>query len=179
MPTFAFTTGRLMLAIALLMVAPLAWGQRQAPEPELKAAILANMLLFVDWPAQGTRSAQHLKLCYLDVGPVSVALSRLDGTLLKGKPLQVLQVDAAQVGSCHALYVSPDQLAEIPRAAAVARAHGVFLMGDLPGNLQRGVMLNLELDRGRVVFDIDLRSVRQAGLAVSSKALRLARQVQE
>ena len=37
----------------------------------------------------------------------------------------------------------------------------------------------VKLDRGRVVFDIDLRSVRQAGLAVSSKALRLARQVQE
>lgn len=175
----ALTNARSLLAMTLLMVAPFAWGQRQAAETELKAAIFANMLLFVDWPAQGAQSPQRLRLCYLDVSPLSVALARLDGTLLKGKPLQVLRVDAAQVGSCHALYVSPSDSADVPRVAAVALASGVFLMGDAPGNLQRGVMLNLELDRGRVVFDIDLRSARQAGLAVSSKALRLARQVQE
>lgn len=40
-------------------------------------------------------------------------------------------------------------------------------------------MLNLELISGRVVFDIDLRSAQRKGLKVSSKALRLARQVIE
>jgi hypothetical protein len=40
-------------------------------------------------------------------------------------------------------------------------------------------MLNLDLAGGRVVFDIDLRSAQKAGLQISSKALRLARQVIE
>lgn len=179
MPTSVLAPGRALLAMVLLAVAPLVWAQRQAPEPELKAAILANMLLFVDWPAPGLQSPQRLTLCYLDAGPVSSALSRLDGTLLKGKPLQVLRVDAKDAGICHALYVSPAESTEVARVALSARTGGVLLMGDSPGYLQRGVMLNLELAGGRVVFDIDLRSARLAGLAVSSKALRLARQVLE
>jgi hypothetical protein len=55
----------------------------------------------------------------------------------------------------------------------------MLLVGDSPGDQQRGVMLNLEIEGGRVVFDIDLRAARQAGLAVSSKVLRLARHVIE
>lgn len=179
MPIHVFPFVRILLTAGLLAAAPLVWGQRQAPEPELKAAILANMLLFVDWPTQGGQSPQRLTLCYLDAGPVSSALARLDGTLLKGKPLQVLHVDVAAVGGCHALYLSPAEAADVPRVVSSARAGGVLLMGDSPGYLQRGVMLNLELAGGRVVFDIDLRSTRQAGLVVSSKALRLARQVLE
>jgi hypothetical protein len=59
------------------------------------------------------------------------------------------------------------------------RSSGVLFIGDSPGYVQRGVMLNLEVDEGRVVFDIDLHSVREAGLMLSSKVLRLARKVVE
>ena len=58
------------------------------------------------------------------------------------------------------------------------RDSGVLLAGDSAGDLQRGVMLNLATEDGRIVFDIDLQAVRQAGLVLSSKVLRLARQVQ-
>lgn len=175
----AFVPWRKLFALGLLVLAPLAQAQRQAPEPELKAAILANMLLFVDWPAQGVQAPNRLTVCYLDAGPVAVALDQLNGKVLKGKPLNVVRVDPAMIGGCHALYVSPLDVANLPRVVSNLRASGILLVGDSPGFLQRGVMLNLEIDGGRVVFDIDLRSVRQAGLTVSSKVLRLARQVLE
>lgn len=175
----AFATWRKFVALGLLVIAPLALAQRQAPEPELKAAILANMLLFVDWPAQGAQAPNRLTVCYLDAGPVAAALLQLDGKVLKGKPLHVVRVDAATISGCHALYVSPLDAASLPLVAPNLRASGVLLVGDSPGYLQRGVMLNLEIDGGRVAFDIDLRSIRHAGLSVSSKVLRLARQVVE
>ena len=40
-------------------------------------------------------------------------------------------------------------------------------------------MVNLEQVGGRVVFDINLRSLKASGLKLSSKALRLARVVIE
>lgn len=175
----AFATWRKLIALGLLVMAPLALAQRQAPEPELKAAILVNMLLFVDWPTQGRQAPNSLNVCYLDGGPVAAALAQLDGKVLKGKPLQVVQVDVATIGGCHALYVSPVDAASLPRLVPKLRASGILLVGDSPGYLQHGVMLNLEIADGRVVFDIDLRPVRQAGLTVSSKVLRLARQVLE
>lgn len=170
---------RTVCTTLLLLLAPHAAAQMQAPEPELKAAILANMLLFVDWPAQAAQAGDRLLLCYLADSPVAGALAQLDGRLIKGKPLQVLRADPATATNCHALYFSPGDDGALSKAAPGLRAAGVLLTGDSPGYLQRGVMLNLELVGGRVAFDIDLRSTRQAGLAVSSKVLRLARLVVE
>jgi hypothetical protein len=176
----AFANWRKFIALGLLLVmASLALAQRQAPEPELKAAILANMLLFVDWPAQGAQAPNRLTVCYLDAGPVAAALAQLDGKVFKGKPLHVVRVDAATISVCHALYVSPLDAASLPLVVPNLRTSGILLVGDSPGYWQRGVMLNLAIDGGRIVFDIDLRAVRQAGLSMSSKVLRLARQVLE
>ncbi len=170
---------RTLLALLLLALTPLAHAQRQAPEPELKAAILVNMLLFVDWPPPGGRSPDRLTVCYLAASPVATALAQLGGKLLKGRPLQVVRADAATLGECQVLYLSPTDATGLPRPASSQPASGMLLVGDSPGYLQRGVMLNLEIEGGRVVFDIDLRSARLAGLTVSSKVLRLARHVTE
>lgn len=170
---------RAALALVLLALTPVVHAQRQAPEPELKAAILVNMLLFVDWPTPAGRSPDRLTVCYLAAGPVATALEQLGGKLLKGLPLQVVRADAAALGECRVLYLSPAEATGLPNIVSSLPASGILLVGDSPGYLQRGVMLNLEIEGGRVVFDIDLRAARQAGLAVSSKVLRLARHVTE
>lgn len=170
---------RTLLALLLLALTLLAHAQRQASEPDLKAAILVNMLLFVDWPTPAGRVPDRLTVCYLAAGPVAAALEQLGGKLLKGRPLQVMRADAAALEECHVLYLSPTDVMGLPRIASSLSASGILLVGDSPGYLQRGVMLNLEIDGGRVVFDINLRSARQAGLTVSSKVLRLARHVTE
>ena len=40
-------------------------------------------------------------------------------------------------------------------------------------------MLNLQVDGGRIVFDIGLGALRRQGLDISAKVLRLARYVKE
>jgi len=170
---------RRVLLLLWLALSPLAQAQPQAPEAELKAAILVNMLLFVDWPTQASQPTDRLTLCYLETGPVATVLNQLNGKILKGKPLQVQQVTATSAAGCHALYLSPGDNAALTRVVTSFRTSGVLFIGDSPGYLQRGVMINLEVDNGHMVFDIDLRSARQAGLTMSSKALRLARKVVE
>lgn len=170
---------RMPLALLLLVLAPFAWAQKQAPEAELKAAILTNVLLFVDWPNQSAPAADRLKLCYLTVGPVSTALAQFDGKLIKARPLQIVRVDTSGTTGCNALYVSPLDADSLPRLLAASRNGGFLLVGDVPGAPPRGVMVNMDVDNGRIVFDVDLLSIRQAGLVLSSKVLRLARQVQE
>lgn len=170
---------RLILLSALLAFSPLVQAQQQAPESELKAAILVNMLLFVDWPTQASQPTDRLTLCYLDSGPVAMVLDHLNGKAIKGKSLQVMRVNVNMVTGCHALYVSPNDSTALARVIPSLRTSGVLLLGDSPGYLQRGVMINLDVDDGRIVFDVDLRSARVAGLVMSSKVLRLARKVVE
>lgn len=168
-----------VLAFLAFIVPLQANAQSQAPEPDLKAAIISNMLLFVEWPVQASISSNQLVICYVDISPVATALINLDGKSIKGKTLKVTQLDSGKTGKCNALYLSPGNAATLGETLAVLGSSSIFLAGDSPEYSQRGVMLNLELVSGRVVFDIDLRSVQKAGLQVSSKALRLARRVIE
>jgi hypothetical protein len=154
-------------------------AQRQAGEAELKAAIIVNLLSFVDWPPLGTQGGDRLILCHLDDAPVVAALALLEGRPVRNRPLRVQRVDGSELSRCHALYIDADH---DPRPLALALQQGgssVLLIGDAPGHLARGAAINLEADGSRVAFDVDLRAARLLGLAISSKALRLARTVRE
>lgn len=137
------------------------------------------MLLFVDWPVRTTSPPDQLTICYQGDSPVAAALIRLNGKAVKGKSLKVVQVNDANAAQCQALYLSPGNSAELDRTLTLIGSSSVLVVADSPEYFQRGTMLNLELVSGRIVFDIDLRSAHKAGLQVSSKALRLARQVIE
>ncbi|MDO9596180.1 MAG: YfiR family protein [Azoarcus sp.] len=167
-----------MLALLLVLPVP-ALAQRQAPESDLKAAILANMLHFVEWPESGLPPRGRLAICYFSDSAVATALVRLDGKVLRNQQLSTIRTDATRLAQCHAVYLAPDDVAQFPDVLPALRAGGVLLTGDTPGLLDHGVMINLELVAGRVVFDVHLGAVRRAGLTLSSKALRLARTVLE
>lgn len=172
----------MLLALALMtLFRPMsAHAQTQAPEAELKAAIIANMLLFVEWPAgKASANTDQLSICHFDESPVAEALSRLNGKSVKGKILNVMRTNLDKAGNCHALYLSSSQRNTLTRLASGNIAALPLLIGDTPGFLLHGIMVNLEPEAGRIAFDIDLRSLQAAGLKISSKALRLARVIVE
>lgn len=156
----------------------------QAPAPELKAAIIANILLFVEWPSRKTITladgSDQIILCTLDDSPVAVALKRLNDHPIKGKTIKINPTSIDHLGDCHALYIAPTDrstLAKITPNNVIATP--TLLIGDAPGFLLRGIMINLEQEGSRVAFDVDLRALQAAGLKISSKALRLARTIIE
>ena len=167
------------LALSAL-VSPLdALAQTQAPEPDLKAAIITNMLLFVEWPARSSFPADQLTICHQGNSPVAAALAQLDGKTIRNKLVRVVLVKSGNAADCQALYLSPGNMAALDKALTMMSSLPVLIASDSPEYFQRGTMLNLELVAGRIVFDIDLRAAQKAGLQVSSKALRMARQVAE
>lgn len=172
----------LMAVVLALLLASTATGlraQQQAAEAPLKAAILVNLLMFVDWPQWGQQAADRLSLCYLAPSAMSAALDELAGKRLKNRALTVGLVELAGVARCHALYLSKDDADQLPRLAPRLKSSGVLVLADTPGFFQQGVMFNLALDAGRIVFDVDLLAARRAGLVISSKVLRLARHIQD
>ncbi|MBR0567149.1 YfiR family protein [Azoarcus sp. L1K30] len=154
-------------------------AQQQATEPDLKAAILVNMLLFVDWPRGDVQPNAALSVCYFSNSAVAGALAALDRRVIRGRQLNVVRVDASALQRCQAAYIAPSDDVLLSALSGGALPGGVLLVGDTPGFLDRGVMVNLALFEGRVTFDVDLPALRRAGLSLSSKALRLARTVRE
>ena len=154
-------------------------AQTQAPEPDLKAAIITNMLLFVEWPARSLPPTDQLTICYQGAGPVAGALAQLDGKTVRNKQVKTLVVNSGNIAECQALYLSPGGVATLDKTISMVGSSPILIASDSPEYFQHGSMLNLELVGGRIVFDIDLRAAQKAGLQVSSKALRMARRVTE
>ena len=139
------------------------------------------MLLFIEWPDARVSALDEITVCHLDSSPVADALTQLNGKSVKGKLLKVATVSPDNTANCHALYLAAANAGTLSRLVPGGATNSVpiLLFGDTPGFLQRGVMVNLEQVGGRVVFDINLRSLQASGLKLSSKALRLARVVIE
>lgn len=162
----------LLCAQALAMAAAMA----QAPQPpeELKAQIVFRSLLFVEWPGAALPQGQALQLCLLDEGPLAAALEALAGRRINGHALETrrLRGEPPQLGGCHVALVGAGFDAGLQAAVA---DKPVLLVSEAPAMLNLGAMLSLQIEDGRVVFDIGLDSARRAGLTISTKLLRLAR----
>lgn len=142
---------------------------------ELKAQIVFRAMLFVEWPATQLRQGQPLSLCLIDDGPLASALQGLGGRQINGHALEPRRVRIDQTTGCHAALLG----AAGETGALLQPGRGMLLVSDTPAMLGKGVMLNLQVEDGRVVFDIGLATAHRAGLGISTKLLRLARFVQK
>lgn len=162
-----------LLLTTMLAAMPL---RAQTSEPELKAEIVFRALLFVQWPPRAMTADQAIQFCVFDDSPLALALRALDGRRINSHLFQWRQVPIEQSTVCHAAYVGgvlgPVALTQSP-------GRSIFWVSDELGMLERGAMFNLQIDNGRVVFDIGLGSLRRAGLDISAKVLRMARYVKE
>ncbi|WP_157268279.1 YfiR family protein [Azohydromonas aeria] len=178
------------LALPLLAVlAAAAWAQG-LPEAELKAQILWRALQFVEWPAE-TAPAPPLQLCLLAPGPLAEALRGWDQRVLNSRRIELRRIGVgtaagagvapgtpapapgALAAGCHIAYVGADAVLPAPPP------RGVLWVGDSHGLTERGVMLNLQPQQGRIVFDVELQAARRAGLDINARLLRLARYVRQ
>jgi hypothetical protein len=165
---------RRMLTLALLVAS--AWPvQAQLPgaaESTLKAQVLVKVLRFVEWPAGALSDGQPLHLCLAEDTPLAQELRSQDGQSVGRNPLQVRVVRNRQFAGCQIALVGDAQ-------APLPIQHALLWVTEAPGMLERGGMLNLQVEDGRVVFDVGLDAVRRAGLDISAKLLRLARFVKK
>jgi hypothetical protein len=148
---------------------------------ELEAAIVYNILLFVDWPAEVAPSpGGGLVLCIDPASPLSGPLKSLAGRRVRSYRLELRELRGQESArACHALFV--DAAARWPGAEQrrLLRGTPVLVIGDEPPAAEDGVAVRLAENDGRVAFDVDLAAARQSGLQISSRLLRLARKVTE
>jgi hypothetical protein len=177
MPRTSLTPPRAAWAWMLVLAHALAWvapAQAQRQEPELKAQVLFQILLFVQWPARP--GDVPFQFCALDDTPLAQAMRSFEGRRINDRVFAWRRAAPDQLAACHVAYVGHAGQAALNQQAAT---QGLLWVGDELGLLDRGAMLNLQVNSGKVVFDIGLEALRRGGLDISAKVLRLARYVKE
>lgn len=145
----------------------------------LKAAVVFNLLMFVEWPGEAEwPAAAPLMLCGDRSAPLWAHLRLLQDRPLRQRRLEIREANnAEEQRACHAWVL--EEGGQKPLSARVPGAGPVLVIGDGQRGDEAGVIVALRSTGSRLQFDVNLVEARQQRLQLSSKLLRLARVVRE
>jgi hypothetical protein len=81
---------------------------------------------------------------------------------------------AAEAAECQILFIHQSEQRRLPDVLSALDHHSTLTVSDIPGAAQRGVMIRLVTEGGRVRMRVNADSTRAAALVVSSNLLRAA-----
>lgn len=165
----------LMLGLASCAL-PAQAEERSVGEQELKAALIRNIPLFVQW----TTPSPRLQLCVFEASPMGKALAEIvPPSAATTRPIQLQQVsdNPEEWRQCQIFWVDGERISSLGRLAAAARQHSILLLAEGIGTLDRGAMITLSVEGSRILLDVEQGAAQAAGITISSKLLRLARSV--
>ena len=177
------THRRTWVAAIVLAVCARAFAQTPASvaEANLKAVFLFNFAKYVTWPAVGIgeRSPTGIRICTtVDDSFFTLLKAAVEGEDVDGKPLEPVALSGLdEARTCQILFVghanSPDGKAWLN----AVRGRQVLTVGD--GPLNDETVIAFIKEDNRIRFDINRAAAGRHSLNVSSKLLRLARQVRD
>ena len=150
-------------------------------ELDVKAAVVANLLAFADWPASAAPAPNAaLVLCVGAQQALRTPLATLNGRVVRNWVLQLRVLGANEVAAqCHALLLDDELLAARPALRRELTALPVLTFADAQQAADSPVSIRLDVVDGRVSFTVNLATAKANGLTLSSRLLRLAREVRE
>ena len=178
-----FTASRRSVVIALALGAALGClrvSAQQGLEYEVKAAYLYNIIDFVTWPSSAFANASDpIRVCIVGADPFGAVLDRtMAGPGPDKRAIVVERVrDENGVANCSLIFVPRASAARADAVIRSAAARPMLTVGDTPEFLDKGGMLAFAVDGGRVRFDVNPSAAAAKGLGLSSRLLRVARNV--
>ncbi len=178
--TASLATSRLALACAAALV--LAGATTSARTTELSeqdrivAAFVFNFCKVVTWPA----AADSLTLMVVGDDGAAGALQELDGRTVGRGRLRVLAEPAdSSFAGCNLLYLSPDAGDDLEAILARVATMPVLTVSTADDFCERGGMVQLVSNRGKIRLHINNRRAVEANLVMSSQLLKMATIVEE
>lgn len=150
-----------------------------APENELREAVLFNLLMFVDWPQRNPQDGAPIRFCTVDDATPASSIRGLDGREVRGRRLAVRRIDRSlgDLHKCDVVFIDAANRRQGAAIAAGTRQQPILVIAEDDNGLQYGAIIAISVAGGHFVFDVNHAAAQAAGLSISSKLLRLARQV--
>lgn len=137
-------------------------------EYQLKTAYLLHFAELAEWP-----DAKPVTICLLGNSPLRAYLSVLEGREVRDQTLHVRLLDTDGVDGCKILFLGG--ASGLSKSLLTqAQSQHILLVGDYEGFARNGGMIQFALKNNKLKLTVNLASVKQAGLRLSSKLLRMA-----
>jgi YfiR/HmsC-like len=182
MPPRAPRVRRHLLVVLLALLGPATRVDAQdVTEVTLKGAFLFNFARFTEWPAETFHADSTVSACVLGDRDIADALSRtVAGKQVSGRSVAVtLVAPDAPLPACHVLYLSSVVERRIDDILSTVRELPVLTVSDADAFAQRGGIVQMFVEDGKMKFRVNARSAKRARLALSSRLLALAELVDD
>lgn len=142
----------------------------------VNAALTLNFARFTEWPEQALSAKDtHVKLCVIGDNVTQQAFDEIDKKQVGVRTLEVLHLTRLKnVEQCQLLYISGSDRSTTIQLLSEIRNQHTLTIGEDRHFLQDGGMVLLNLVEGKVNIEIQLSIVKQAGLQINSRVLKLA-----
>lgn len=163
--------------IAILSLTCAAGAVEQAEEYQVKAAFLYNFAKFVEWPDKSfPKPSDPIVICILGQNPFEDHLGALTrGKTWEGRAFAVnLIPDLPLKSRCQILFVNSSERQRFRSMATNLTGSGILTVGETPGFIDDGGIINFKVEDGKIRFEINLEAAEHAQLKLSSKLLSLA-----
>ncbi len=151
----------------------------QAPEYQVKAAILANFALFIEWPPAASSTAQSpFVVCVVGKDPFGPWLKQEMGDRVGHHPVVVRNVTEAEAATgCNIVFISQSEEPRLKEILGIVGSTGALTISDVKKTddfCRAGGMIALAMQGNKVRFALNADAAAKAGLKIDSKLKRIA-----
>jgi hypothetical protein len=145
-------------------------------ETEVKAVFLFNFAQFVEWPPSKLPPDSAIVIGVLGKDPFGKYLDEtVHNETINGHPIKVERYTNEQrIGNCHILFINPSRSIRIQNVLKTLEGKNILTVSDATSFANQGGMIHFINERNRIKLSINLRSVRESEISISSKLLSLA-----
>ena len=144
---------------------------------EIEAAFLVKFTSYVKWPA-GTFSRPDAPVVIGIFGrdPFGSVINSIARSYTTNERHVEIRrcTELVQLPTCNIVFVAPSAMGRLEEVVTNVAALPILLVGDSPGFLDRGGMINFVMVANKIRFDISRKNCAKAGLEISSKLLKVA-----
>ena len=150
-------------------------------EHQVKAAMLFNMIKFVDWPTDALAGDNGtITVCVLGRGGFVTALDALQGERLRGRSISIRHISQPQEASgCQVLAVGDVDRRTVAAIVERTRQQALLTISDMPNFAQAGGVVGFMEQEGKMRFVVNTSAAQQHRIRINSQLLRIARIVQD
>ncbi|MBB1450718.1 YfiR family protein [Pseudoalteromonas sp. SG43-1] len=143
----------------------------------LKAGFLYNFARFGHWDYH-LGSLNEFIICSPDKYFIDAANNALKNRTIKNLPLynKLITLDEVTTSACNMLFITSDTFIEWQNITPL-ELKNVMLIGETDTFIENGGHIRFFLSSGKIRFEIAPKQLKDAGITMSSKVLRLARVV--
>lgn len=175
-----FHTKLRVYLVTLLFCCPFTFAKSAVTPIGVQAALIKNFTHLIKWPnSQQRDSSPTFNICVYNSSDLLQQFEDIfSGKVIKGKETTIIELNSSDLSDCDLAYVASSSDDSIEPLLESAQALGVLTISSSSGYGKQGIHINF-FERGEnIAFELNKKTLDNAGFEVSTQLFRYAKIVQ-